>query len=307
MNFSSLISSKTNRKIVAYFLLLLTVCCQVTETLHLNSDGSGSIEVVELRDENSYMQLVKEAYSKEDIYKDTTYVFSDYFQKYSETFNRTAPEDQAVYKHYSNVKVHSKKSSYDKEFRTVISQNFQKASEIVDLYKTEDYADNIKNNYALSAEEHYYKVRYDYDGHHFSRIVKITDSTHFKNQVDKIEQYKTYYKGDLIRKGKDTVIDYVFANEREWRYVPPITEDILPFVPIEKIQTSQQKSAFNQKLGHLRLNFQPDDIKYLIVEKDSDINNLINHLKHAKSRFSKETVDRLASRILTYEQIEKDV
>lgn len=198
MNFSSLTPSKINRNIVACFLLLLTVSCQVTETLHLNPDGSGSIEVVELRDENSYMQLVKEAYSKEDIYKDTTYIVSDYFQKYSETFNRTAPEDQAVYKHYSNVKVHSKKSSYDKEFRTVISQNFQKATEIVDLYKTEDYADNIKNNYALSAEEHYYKVRYDYDGHHFSRIVKITDSTHFKNQVDKIDQYKTYYKGHKL-------------------------------------------------------------------------------------------------------------
>ena len=195
MNFSSLTPSKINRNLFLYFLLLLTVSCQVTETLHLNSDGSGSIEVVELRDENSYMQLVKEDYSKEDIFKDTTYVFSDYFQKYSETFNRTAQEDQAVYKKYSNVIVHSKKSSYDKEFRTTISQNFQKATEIVDLYKTEDYADNIKNNYALSAEEHYNKVRYDYTDNHFSRIVKITDSTHFKNQVDKIEQYKTYYKG----------------------------------------------------------------------------------------------------------------
>ena len=128
----------------------------------------------------------------------------------------------------------------------------------------------------------------------------------YNNTINTLRYIKNY-KGDLIRKGKDTVIDYVFANEREWRYVPPITEDILPFVPIEKIQTSQQKSAFNQKLGHLRLNFQPDDIKYLIVEKDSDINTLINHLRHAKSRFSKETVDRLASRILTYEQIEKDV
>lgn len=195
MNFNCLTPSKINRNIVACFLLLLTVSCQVTETLHLNSDGSGSIELVELRDENSYMQLAKEAYSKEDIFKDTTYVFSDYFQKYSETFNRTAPEDQAVYKQYSNIKVHSKQSSYDKEFRTVISQNFQKASEIADLYKTENYASDIKNNYALSAEEHYYKVRYDYDGHYFSRIVKITDSTHFKNQVDKIDQYKTYYKG----------------------------------------------------------------------------------------------------------------
>ena len=130
--------------------------------------------------------------------------------------------------------------------------------------------------------------------------------TAYNNTINTLRYIKNY-KGDLIRKGKDTVIDYVFANEREWRYVPPITENILSFVPIEKIQTSQQKSAFNQKLGHLRLNFQPDDIKYLIVEKDSDINTLINHLRHAKSRFSKETVDRLASRILTYDQIEKDV
>lgn len=195
MNVNSLISSIIKRKIVAYILLLLTVSCQVTETLHLNLDGSGSIEEVELRDENSYMQLAKEDYSKEDVFKDTTYTFSDYFQKYSETFNRTAPEDQAVYKRYSKVKVHSKKSSYDKEFRTTISQNFQKASDIADLYKTEDYASDIKNNYALSAEEHYYKVSYVYTENHFSRIVKITDSTHFKNQADIIEQYKTYYKG----------------------------------------------------------------------------------------------------------------
>lgn len=195
MNLNCLISLQTKRKILAYSILLFTASCHVTETLHLNPDGSGSIEVVELRDENSYMQLVKEAYSKEDIFNDTTYTFSDYFQKYSETFNRTAPEDQAVYKQYSNVNVHSKQSSFEKEFRTTITQNFQKASEIADLYKTENYASDIKNNYALSAEEHYYKVRYDYNGNNFNRIVKITDSTHFKNQVEKIEQYKINYKG----------------------------------------------------------------------------------------------------------------
>jgi len=120
-------------------------------------------------------------------------------------------------------------------------------------------------------------------------------------------RYIKNYKGDLIRPRKKTVKDYVFANEREWRYVPAITEDILSFIPIENVQTSKQKSDFNQIANHLRLNFQPDDIMYLIVEKDSDINTLINHLRQVKGKFSRETVDRLASRILTYEQIEKDV
>ena len=67
------------------FLLLvihLTASCQVTETLHINTDGTGTIEVSEEREENSYMQLAKEEYAKEDFYRDTTYVFKDYFTKY---------------------------------------------------------------------------------------------------------------------------------------------------------------------------------------------------------------------------------
>lgn len=128
----------------------------------------------------------------------------------------------------------------------------------------------------------------------------------YNNTLNTLRYIKNY-KGDLIRPGKKTIEDYVFANEREWRYVPAISENILPFISIEKIRTPQQKSSFNKKVSHLRLNFQPDDIKYLVVEKESDINALINHLRQAKSKFSYETVDKLASRILTYEQIEKDV
>lgn len=145
----------------------------------------------------------------------------------------------------------------------------------------------------------------------FKLVSNSSDSTGryeiaYKNTINTLRYIKNY-KGDLIRSGKETIPDYIFANEREWRYVPPITEDIFSFVEIEKIQTSQQKSAFNRKVNHLRLHFQPDDIKYLIVEKDSDINDLIEHLRQTKNRFSKNTVDRLASRILTYEQIERDV
>ena len=105
----------------------------MTETIHINPDGTGTIEVNELREENSYMQLAKEEYAKENIYRDTTYVFADYFSKYADTFARTPKEDQNVYLKYSDVKVHSKKSSSEKEFRTTISQNFKNVADIVDL------------------------------------------------------------------------------------------------------------------------------------------------------------------------------
>jgi hypothetical protein len=145
----------------------------------------------------------------------------------------------------------------------------------------------------------------------FKLVSQSTDTTGryeaaYNNTLNTLRYIKNY-RGDLIRPGRNPVKNYVFANEREWRYVPAISADILPFIQIEQIKTSHQKSAFNKKVSHLKLHFQPDDIKYLIVEKDSDINPLISHLRQAKSRFQPDTVDRLSSRILTYEQIEKDV
>jgi hypothetical protein len=196
-----------------FFLLsiLLNVSCQVTETLHLNSDGSGIIDVENLRDEHSYMQIAKENYSKEDVYRDTTYVFGDYIKKHHETFSRTPVADQKVFFRYSEVKIHKKASSYDKEFRATYTQNFQKASDIVDLSKTDHYLDDIKNNYALSAEEHYYKICYDYTGNRFNRIVTIIDTLEQKKEFDKIERLKTEYKGYKLV--QNYVLNYHFPRK----------------------------------------------------------------------------------------------
>jgi hypothetical protein len=202
---------KTMKIHLFLLVLVLTVSCQVTETIHVNPDGGGSIEVADLREENSYMQLAKEEYSKEDVFKDTTYVFADYIKKYQETFSRTPVADQKVFLRYSEVKVHKKKSSHEKEFRSSYSQNFKKAEDVVDLYKTDDYADDVRNNYALSAEDHYYKVSYDYVGNRFNRTVKITDSIQLKKQFDEIEKMKAHYKGYKLV--QSYVLNYHFPRK----------------------------------------------------------------------------------------------
>ncbi len=179
-------------KIHALLLLVFFLTsCQVTETIYLNENGTGKIETVSLRDEHSYMQLAGENYSKEEIFRDTTYVFEDLIAKHSETFSRLPAFEKAIFQKFATVKVHIKKSSFEKEFRTTITQNFNKIEEVADLYKTEEYADDIENNYALVAEEHYYSVNYAFDGSLFKRIVKITDAVELKKQQDKIEGYKT--------------------------------------------------------------------------------------------------------------------
>lgn len=116
------------------------------------------------------------------------------------------------------------------------------------------------------------------------------------------------YQGDLTRKGK-TINNFRFADEREWRYVPPITEQIefRPFVPINRIDTNEKKRILNESISRHILKFEPDDIKYIIVENDKDINEIITHLRNVKNRFSASTIDRLSSRILTSEQIKTDI
>ncbi|MFV8332270.1 hypothetical protein [Flavobacterium sp. GSP14] len=178
---------------IVLFLFIFLTSCQVTETIHLNQDGNGKIEISRLREEQSYMQLMGEDYSKEEIFKDTTYVFQDLIAKHSETFSRLPALEKAIFQKFNNVKVHNKKSSFDKEFRTTITQNFTTISEVADLYKTEEYADDIENNYALVAEEHYYSVSFTFDGTTFKRIVKITDAVELKKQQDEIEGLKTRF------------------------------------------------------------------------------------------------------------------
>ena len=178
------------KKYIAIFLFLFLNSCQVTETIHLDQNGSGTIELIKMRDEQSYMQLLGEEYSREDFFKDTTYVFKDVIAKYSETFARLPATEKAIFEKFNTVQVHSRKSSIEKVFRTAISQSFSKMEVVGDLYKTEEYADDIVNNYALAAEEHYYSVNFTFDGRTFKRIVKITDAEELKKQQDEIEGYK---------------------------------------------------------------------------------------------------------------------
>jgi hypothetical protein len=204
--------SKLNpRNYILLFTILFFTSCQVTETLTINQDGSGKIEITKLRDEQTYMHIAGENYAKEEIFEDTTYVFEGYIKKYKDNFSRISTADQSVFEKYKNVQVHKKQSSYEKEFYTTISQNFKTINEVCDLYKTEDYADDLKNNYALSAENHYYKVSYAFDGKIFKRIVKITNTKELNLEIAHIDTLKRQYKAFKVN--QPYVLSYHFPRK----------------------------------------------------------------------------------------------
>ncbi|MCD0473075.1 hypothetical protein LPB87_01565 [Flavobacterium sp. EDS] len=178
-----------------YFcFLLLTIfftSCQVTETINLSEDGSGTIEIIQLRDEHSYMLLAGEKYSKEDKFQDTTYVFRDYIAKYNETFLKYTQLEQQLFQKYTNVKVHVRKSSFDKEFKTIITFPFTKIDAVPNLYNTEDYASDLENNYALTAEKHFFDVQYSFDGTVFKRILNVINEAEIQKNKSQIKDFKS--------------------------------------------------------------------------------------------------------------------
>lgn len=193
-------------------ILILFVSCQITETIIINSDGSGTIEIEQLRDENSYMQLVGEEYSKENVFQDTTYIFKGYIEKYKQNFAKYKPEEQQLFQKYANVKTQIKRSSYEKEFRTVFTLHFDKVHEIPDLFKTEDYASDIQHNYALTAEEHYFRIGYAFDGKVFKRSDAIINTAEFEKAKLQVENFEKKYSSSKL--AQIYVLKYHFPKNK---------------------------------------------------------------------------------------------
>ena len=119
------------------------------------------------------------------------------------------------------------------------------------------------------------------------------------------------YSGKFWRQG--SYIDNVrFYDEREWRYVPDIrpAEDKLPLWIDKEIYTNEvSKADLDSKLeqsDRFHLRFDPDDVKYIIVEKEDHIIAIIETLESMDSIYSMNTIKKLTSRVITQRQIQDD-
>ena len=187
------------KSILLLLASVLLASCEVVETMNISPDNSGTIMVDMHRNENSYMQIAGDQNAKETIFRDTTYVFQDYIEKYNGNFVKYTATEQELFNKYRNVKVHIKKSSFDKDFRTIISQDFTNVEEVADLSKTENYISDIVHNYALTAEEHYYNIKYTLKDNQFNRVVTITNEVIFEREKKILESYNKIYDLNLVQ------------------------------------------------------------------------------------------------------------
>jgi len=127
-----------------------------------------------------------------------------------------------------------------------------------------------------------------------------------KPLVDLI-RYMKNYEGDLVRKSSTTK-NYRFSDEREWRFVPPVDSECELILGQKTHADAASRAEVEATAEAIRLEFEPNDIKYIIIQNDSEIGEFIDHLRRAKgSKYTLEDVERLTTRILTAEQIENDI
>ncbi len=145
-----------------------------------------------------------------------------------------------------------------------------------------------------------------YDKYVLQTKKRMEDLSPEENSILDLMRYMKNYQSDLVRAGKITK-DYRFSDEREWRYVPPFSKDYLMVLSHTSYDTDDKRVNENRKLEKLRLKFEPNDIKYIIIEKDSEISEFLDLLKSSKGKkYSYDDVERLMTRIMTTEQIVSD-
>lgn len=98
-----------------------------------------------------------------------------------------------------------------------------------------------------------------------------------------------------------------FYQESEWRYVPQ--KDNIPDFLQHKDYDSQDALAAANEITRNQgmLQFQPSDIRYIFVPKDSDIPAVINYMQQYMDHISGADLKVLMSRVTSLETLNHDL
>lgn len=141
-----------------------------------------------------------------------------------------------------------------------------------------------------------------------------TDNSHkvqlmIAENLERIVSYCKPYEGKLYRNGNLLNQQAKFYDEREWRFVPD--QSLLDRFEIPSLLKKEEYLNVEERQKHesilsekCRLTFEPDDIKYIIVNKEEEIMEMINKIRDIKSsKYEPDSVQKLITRIISLEQI----
>lgn len=122
-------------------------------------------------------------------------------------------------------------------------------------------------------------------------------------------QYIKPYKGDLWKNGKKIKKDVRFYDEREWRFVPSSEKLSTMWMEKKDYLDENKRNKMNKILirnKKYNLTFNPNDIRYIIVENDHEILETLDKVIEIKHKFSYRDVQLLTTKIISMDNIIED-
>jgi hypothetical protein len=130
-----------------------------------------------------------------------------------------------------------------------------------------------------------------------------------ERDVDHFISFMKPYEGILARPG--IVSRRVrFYDEREWRFVPVTDESLLPVGGLSKeafADTTLRERVDRELWESHKIPFEPSDICYIIVKEGDEILPMIREIQRIKAKYSEDEKLLLGSRVMTAEQIRRDL
>lgn len=178
--------------------------------------------------------------------------------------------------------------------------------------------DNIESFFDINKEElkniklskNTAKIFEHYDNRE-KELGKKISSVH--NNLSNFIRYIKPYEGKFFRDGNYLKNKVKFYDEREWRFTP--SRDFLLDKKIKDSYSREyfidpiRRRALNIKLAkHIKLKFEPKDIKFIIVENDIEIPEMINQLDMIfGNKATSNELKVLSTRLISMEQILEDL
>jgi hypothetical protein len=149
-------------------------------------------------------------------------------------------------------------------------------------------------------------------------LKKIFITEDDENNEIVLEPYKNYLlehvlfikpiAGKMLARGK--YVPKNFHDEKEWRYIPNITEEydipeVLTFTSYMNEKGYKIYSESIKEYKNLWLKFEYEDIKYIFVENKDDLDDLINFI--IELNIDNKDKYTLISKIITLEVIKEDI
>lgn len=105
--------------------------------------------------------------------------------------------------------------------------------------------------------------------------------------------------------------EIMFYDEKEWRYIPNynkiLEKSLRPYIFSHEFLDESQKLEFNEIFKeHFKLDFKPADIKYIIVDKESEVLEMAKKVENIETPFDLDEVKLLITNIFSVERLRDD-